>query len=92
MFGLYITIGLCFTAGLVIFARYFDCDPVTTKVSLLLSKKVTEKCKTKSERSVFKETVSTADQLLPLFVMDVLGEYRGLPGIFVAGITSASLR
>ncbi|CAG7709869.1 unnamed protein product, partial [Allacma fusca] len=65
--GLYITIGLCFTAGLVIFARYHDCDPVTRK------------------------TVDTADQLLPLFVMDVLGEYRGLPGIFVAGITSASL-
>ncbi|CAG7709868.1 unnamed protein product, partial [Allacma fusca] len=67
MIGLYITIGLCFTAGLVIFARYHDCDPVTRK------------------------TVDTADQLLPLFVMDVLGEYRGLPGIFVAGITSASL-
>ena len=27
-------------------------------------------------------------QLLPLFVMDVLGKVRGLPGLFVAGLFS----
>ncbi|OXA58926.1 Sodium-coupled monocarboxylate transporter 1 [Folsomia candida] len=35
--------------------------------------------------------VETSDQLLPLFVMETLGDYPGLPGIFVAGITGASL-
>lgn len=32
------------------------------------------------------------DQLLPLLVMDVLGDWPGMPGIFVAGVFSASLR
>ncbi|KAJ8735411.1 hypothetical protein PYW07_007031 [Mythimna separata] len=31
------------------------------------------------------------DQLLPLLVMDVLGDWPGMPGIFVAGVFSASL-
>lgn len=33
----------------------------------------------------------TADQLFPLFVMDTMGHIPGIPGIFVAGIFSASL-
>lgn len=36
--------------------------------------------------------IKTADQLFPLYVMDVLGEYKGFPGLFVAGIFSAGLR
>lgn len=35
--------------------------------------------------------ISTADQLFPLFVMDTMGSIPGIPGIFVAGIFSASL-
>ena len=31
-------------------------------------------------------------QLIPLMVMDVLGQYPGLPGLFVACVFSASLR
>jgi sodium-coupled monocarboxylate transporter 8/12 len=36
--------------------------------------------------------VSTSDQLFPLFVMDVMGNYPGIPGVFVAGIFSGALR
>ena len=36
--------------------------------------------------------VTTADQLFPLFVMDVLGHLPGVPGVFVAGIFSGALR
>ncbi|XP_067673778.1 sodium-dependent multivitamin transporter-like [Haliotis asinina] len=35
--------------------------------------------------------VSASDQLLPLFVMDVLGNITGLPGLFVACIFSGAL-
>ncbi|XP_052740199.1 sodium-coupled monocarboxylate transporter 1-like isoform X2 [Bicyclus anynana] len=31
------------------------------------------------------------DQLLPVLVMDVLGDWQGMPGIFVAGVFSAAL-
>ena len=32
-----------------------------------------------------------ADQLLPLFVMDILGHVPGFPGFFVAGVFSGAL-
>jgi hypothetical protein len=35
--------------------------------------------------------IQAADQTLPWFVMDILGDYPGLPGIFNAGITCANL-
>ena len=35
--------------------------------------------------------IERKDQFIPLFVMDILGEFRGIPGIFVAGVFSASL-
>ena len=35
--------------------------------------------------------VSASDQLFPLFVMDTLGDYPGVPGLFVAGIFSGAL-
>ncbi|KAK0074325.1 hypothetical protein PV326_012541, partial [Microctonus aethiopoides] len=35
--------------------------------------------------------VSAKDQLLPLLVMDILGKFPGLPGLFVAGVFSAAL-
>lgn len=59
---------LCCYSGLVIYASYHDCDPLTTKLA------------------------KAKDQLLPLFVMKVFENLPGLPGLFVAGIFSASLR
>lgn len=35
--------------------------------------------------------ISATDQMLPLYVMNVLGHFKGLPGFFVAGIFAASL-
>ena len=58
---------LCCYSGFVIFAKYYQCDPLTTKLA------------------------RAKDQLLPLLVMDTLGDYQGLPGLFVAGVFSAAL-
>ncbi|XP_046460580.1 sodium-coupled monocarboxylate transporter 1-like isoform X1 [Daphnia pulex] len=58
---------LCGCVGLVMYSRYFDCDPLTSQV------------------------INKADQIVPFYVMDVLGDYPGLPGLFVAGILSGAL-
>lgn len=36
--------------------------------------------------------VTTDDQLFPIYVMQTIGKYRGIPGLFVAGIFGAALR
>lgn len=58
---------ICVYNGLLLYATYHDCDPLTTKLA-------------KAE-----------DQLMPLLVMRVLGEYPGAAGSFVAGVFSAAL-
>ncbi|KDR17310.1 hypothetical protein L798_08509 [Zootermopsis nevadensis] len=56
----------CFM-GLIIYATYYDCDPMDTKA------------------------ISRSDQLLAYYVMDIASAIPGLPGLFMAGIFSASL-
>ncbi|XP_047346992.1 sodium-coupled monocarboxylate transporter 1-like isoform X1 [Vespa velutina] len=65
--GVSLIVGTCGYAGMLIYAWYYECDPLTTKLA------------------------GTKDQLLPLLVMNVLGDYPGLPGLFVAGVFSAAL-
>jgi sodium-dependent multivitamin transporter 6 len=56
--------GLC---GIVIFARYADCDPFAAKM------------------------ITAGDQVLPLYVMDELLTYTGLPGLFISCVFCGSL-
>ncbi|XP_038208184.1 sodium-coupled monocarboxylate transporter 1-like isoform X1 [Zerene cesonia] len=65
--GISILYCFCLYCGLLIYARFYDCDPLQTKLA------------------------KAKDQLLPLLVMDVLGDFPGLPGVFLAGIFSAAL-
>ncbi|XP_034485100.1 sodium-coupled monocarboxylate transporter 1 [Drosophila innubila] len=65
--GVLILMALCGYNGLLIYATYQDCDPLTTKLA------------------------KARDQLLPLFVMDTLGELPGMTGLFIAGVFSAAL-
>lgn len=58
----------CSYCGLLIYATYHDCDPLTTKLA------------------------KAKDQLLPLLVMRLFGDFPGLPGLFVSGVFSAALR
>ncbi|CAH1108785.1 unnamed protein product [Psylliodes chrysocephalus] len=57
----------CSYCGMLIYATYYKCDPLTTMLA------------------------REKDQLLPLLVMEILGDVPGLPGLFVAGIFSAAL-
>lgn len=65
--GVFILLAICCYSGLLIYATYYECDPLTTHL------------------------VKAKDQLLPLLVMDLLGDYPGLVGLFVAGVFSAAL-
>ncbi|CAL4090032.1 unnamed protein product [Meganyctiphanes norvegica] len=67
MIGLFFLIIICTFAGLVIYAKYWDCDPVKSGL------------------------INKNDQLFPLFVMQTLGHWPGLPGFFVAGVFSGAL-
>uniref|UniRef100_T1IR61 Sodium-dependent multivitamin transporter n=1 Tax=Strigamia maritima TaxID=126957 RepID=T1IR61_STRMM len=63
----FIFISLSITIGLLVYAKYATCDPLSIK---LIQSKI---------------------QILPLFVMESLSDFPGLPGLFVAGLFSASL-
>lgn len=39
-----------------------------------------------------KSILQTDDQLFPVYVMQTIGKYRGIPGLFIAGIFGAALR
>lgn len=65
--GLFILMISCAFGGMVVYAKYWDCDPIASG------------------------TVTKGDQLFPLFVMDTLGTWMGLPGLFVSGIFSGAL-
>lgn len=67
VFGVITLMMLCSYNGLLIFATYQHCDPLTTGLA------------------------KNKDQMLPLFVMDVLGQFPGLSGLFIAGVFSAAL-
>lgn len=37
-------------------------------------------------------SIQTDDQLFPFYVMNTVGKFRGIPGLFIAGIFGAALR
>lgn len=66
-FGLIVMV-LCFVYnGLLLYAKYYDCDPLTTKLA------------------------KAKDQMVPLIIMDVLGNVPGMPGFFISGVFAAAL-
>ncbi|KAJ8683291.1 hypothetical protein QAD02_019083 [Eretmocerus hayati] len=57
----------CVFTGLLMYAKYHDCDPKLAK------------------------HIERYDQILPYYVMDIAGHIPGLPGMFLAGLTSSAL-
>ncbi|CAF1254576.1 unnamed protein product [Rotaria sordida] len=66
-FGAAIVIIFSSFIGVILYAYYAGCDPLTAK------------------------QVSDVDQIFPYFVMEVLSDKPGLPGVFLACIFSGSL-
>ncbi|XP_011176580.2 sodium-coupled monocarboxylate transporter 1 isoform X3 [Zeugodacus cucurbitae] len=66
-FGVIVLYLGCIYVGLVAFATYYKCDPISTGLA------------------------EARDQLIPLLVMQVLGKFPGLPGLFVSAVFSAAL-
>lgn len=92
--GVLLLIGLCCYCGLLIFATYHECDPLTTKVfnNTRINHTIKENKKAFDLFLFRLKLVKAKDQLLPLLVMDILGDYPGVPGLFVTGVFSAALR
>lgn len=79
---------LCCLTGLIIYAKYFDCDPVTAKVHIYNYYYII---------SVFLnffyvQIIEKPDQIVPLYVMETVGRFPGLTGLYIAGVFSGSLR
>lgn len=75
-------------SGLSIYYLYQKCDP-------LLQGRITSRDQVKKSSCFrhiqFFSFLFLSSQLMPIFVVDVMGDLHGLPGLFVAGIFSASL-
>lgn len=65
--GIAIFVSVCCYAGVLVYAHYFQCDPLSTG------------------------KISADDQLLPSYVMETVGDWVGIPGLFIAGVFGAAL-
>jgi solute carrier family 5 (sodium-coupled monocarboxylate transporter), member 8/12 len=96
--GLFTLLCVCCWSGLVMYAYYFSCDPLSSGVrrEIFSYIKLLYRLFSTFHHPVIKkidpQQVKASDQLLPLFVMDTMGNLPGVPGLFVAGIFSGALR
>lgn len=65
--GIILFVSVCCYAGLLIYAKYWNCDPLTSGM------------------------VKQDDQLFPIYVMQTVGNWRGVAGLFIAGVFGAAL-
>ena len=73
-----VLIGLCSYGGMVMFAFYRWSS---NSLTFILTTHVFRDCD-----PVTAGQVATKDQMFPLFVMQLVGDIPGLPGLFVAGV------
>lgn len=66
-FGIILFVSVCCYAGLLIYSKYQNCDPLTSG------------------------QVKQDDQLFPIYVMETVGQWKGVAGLFIAGVFGAAL-
>jgi solute carrier family 5 (sodium-coupled monocarboxylate transporter), member 8/12 len=65
--GIICFVSVCCYAGLLIYAKYWKCDPLISGM------------------------VKRDDQLFAIYVMETVGEWKGVAGLFIAGVFGAAL-
>ncbi|KAJ8866434.1 hypothetical protein PR048_032277, partial [Dryococelus australis] len=80
----------CFM-GLVIYASYYNCDPIRTQREHCTFNSLQSWKYFNVISSVVFQAIDRSDQILPYFVMHATYHLPGLPGLFIAGIFSAAL-
>ena len=75
---LWLVAGSSILVGLVVFANYWSCDPLTS-------------LQTNSNNNQASR-ISREDELVTLFVLDHLVDFLGIPGIFIASLLCGALR
>ena len=75
---LWLVAGSAILVGLVVFANYWSCDPLTS-------------LQTNSNNNQASR-ISREDELVTLFVLDHLVDFLGIPGIFIASLLCGALR
>lgn len=65
--GIILFVSVCCYSGLLIYAKYWKCDPLTSGL------------------------VNRDDQMFPVYVMDTVGAWKGVAGLFIAGVFGAAL-
>lgn len=66
--GTFLTKSISIFSGLIIYAKYKDCDPISAG------------------------KVKRIDQVVPMFILDMVMGIPGVAGLFVAGIFNTALR
>lgn len=105
MVGLWVTVSLAVFSGLTMYSIYKNCDPlsngdvgtsdqVSTPAFFALLVITRTLCIFLMQHSIMcNETwLISVKQLLPYLVMDILADYPGIPGLFVAAAYSGTLR
>jgi hypothetical protein len=95
--GLTLVVVLCSLTGMVMVAKYYDCNPLQTKVKQFEIKHTltdNNRLEPNSRNSCifFMKEVAKSDQLVPFFAQQTVKNVPGLLGLFVSGLTSASMR
>jgi hypothetical protein len=92
--GLTLVVVLCSLTGMVMVAKYYDCNPLQTKVKeFIINNTLTDSSLIAGIRVIFlMKEVAKSDQLVPFFAQQTVKNVPGLLGLFVSGLTSASMR
>lgn len=102
MVGLWITVTLAVFSGLTMYSIYKNCDPLSngdiatpdqvSKPAVFSLVLTTFPFIVQQSIMCNKTWVIFINQLFPYLVMDILADFPGIPGLFVAAAYSGTLR